>query len=338
MYLCPPKTIKRMKIIKWGFIGCGEVTEKKSGPAFNDVEGSMIHAVMSRSEQKARSYGIRHGAQRWYTDAQELIDDPDVNAIYIATPPSSHATFAIMAMKAGKPVYVEKPLAACYEDCARINRISEQTGVPCFVAYYRRYLPYFLKVKDIIDSGTIGKVINIQVRLAVPPRELDYSHPENLPWRLQPDIAGGGYFYDLAPHQLDLLQYIFGVIVEARGFKANRGGLYEAEDTVSACFRFENGLPGSGSWCFVAHESAREDRIEVIGDKGEVSFSVFDYAPIKLNTSEGPQTITVPNPPYVQFPLIKCVIEHLQGLGICNSTSISATPTNWAMDRILGKF
>lgn len=327
-----------MKIIKWGFIGCGEVTEKKSGPAFNDVEGSMIHAVMSRSEQKARSYGIRHGAQRWYTDAQELIDDPDVNAIYIATPPSSHATFAIMAMKAGKPVYVEKPLAACYEDCARINRISEQTGVPCFVAYYRRYLPYFLKVKDIIDSGTIGKVINIQVRLAVPPRELDYSHPENLPWRLQPDIAGGGYFYDLAPHQLDLLQYIFGVIVEARGFKANRGGLYEAEDTVSACFRFENGLPGSGSWCFVAHESAREDRIEVIGDKGEVSFSVFDYAPIKLNTSEGPQTITVPNPPYVQFPLIKCVIEHLQGLGICNSTSISATPTNWAMDRILGKF
>ncbi len=327
-----------MKIIKWGFIGCGEVTEKKSGPAFNEVEGSMIHAVMSRSEQKARSYGIRHGAKRWYTDAQELIDDPDVNAIYIATPPSSHATFAIMAMKAGKPVYVEKPLAASYEDCARVNRISEQTGVPCFVAYYRRYLPYFLKVKDIIDSGTIGKVINVQVRLAVPPRELDYSHPENLPWRLQPDIAGGGYFYDLAPHQLDLLQYIFGVIVEARGFKANRGGLYEAEDTVSGCFLFENGLPGSGSWCFVAHESAREDRIEVIGDKGEVSFSVFDYAPIKLNTSEGPQTITVPNPPYVQFPLIKCVIEHLQGLGICNSTSTSATPTNWVMDRILGKF
>lgn len=327
-----------MKIIKWGFIGCGEVTEKKSGPAFNEVEGSMIHAVMSRSEQKARSYGIRHGAKRWYTDAQELIDDPDVNAIYIATPPSSHATFAIMAMKAGKPVYVEKPLAASYEDCARVNRISEQTGVPCFVAYYRRYLPYFLKVKDIIDSGTIGKVINVQVRLAVPPRELDYSHPENLPWRLQPDIAGGGYFYDLAPHQLDLLQYIFGVIVEARGFKANRGGLYEAEDTVSGCFLFENGLPGSGSWCFVAHESAREDRIEVIGDKGEVSFSVFDYAPIKLSTSEGPQTITVPNPPYVQFPLIKCVIEHLQGLGICNSTSTSATPTNWVMDRILGKF
>ena len=101
-----------MKILKWGFIGCGEVTEKKSGPAFSEVAGSSVEAVMSRSEQKARGYAERHGIRKWYTDPQELIDDPDVNAIYIATPPSSHATFAIMAMKAGKPVYVEKPLAA----------------------------------------------------------------------------------------------------------------------------------------------------------------------------------------------------------------------------------
>ena len=326
-----------MKKIKWGFIGCGEVTEKKSGPAFNEIEGSQVVAVMSRSESKARSYAERHSIPKYYTDAQKLIDDPDVNAVYIATPPSSHATFAIMAMKADKPVYVEKPLAASYDDCARINRISEQTGVPCFVAYYRRCLPYFNKVKSIVDDGLIGKAVNVQVRFAVPPRELDYEQ-DNLPWRLQPDIAGGGYFYDLAPHQLDLLQQIFGVIVEARGYKDNRGGFYEAEDTVSACFRFENGLPGSGSWCFVAHESAREDRIEIIGDKGKLSFSVFDYAPIVLQTSEGTESINVPNPPYVQFPLIKNVVEHLQGIGVCSCTSLSATPVNWAMDRILGKF
>jgi predicted dehydrogenase len=327
-----------MKIVKWGFIGCGEVTEKKSGPAFNEVEGSQVVAVMSRTEQKARSYAERHGVPRWYTDAQELIDDPEVNAVYVATPPSSHAIYAIMSMKAGKPVYVEKPLAATYDDCARINRISEQTGIPCFVAYYRRYLPYFQRVGQLLEQGTIGKVINVQVRFAVPPRELDYSHPENLPWRLQPDIAGGGYFYDLAPHQLDLLQHYFGVILEARGICANRGQLYKAEDSVSAVFRFENGLPGSGSWCFVAHESAREDRIEIIGDQGSLSFSVFDYAPIILHTSEGTESIMVPNPPYVQFPLIKNVIEHLQGLSICQCTSVSATPVNWVLDRILRKF
>ena len=327
-----------MKLLHWGFIGCGEVTEKKSGPAFSEIEGSEVVAVMCRQELKARSYAERHHVPRWYTSAQELIDDPEVNAIYIATPPSSHATYAIMAMKAGKPVYVEKPLAASYEDCARINRISEETGVPCFVAYYRRYLPYFQKVKDIIDQQVIGKTINVQVRFAVPPRELDYANADNLAWRLQPDIAGGGYFYDLAPHQLDLLQHIYGVIIEARGIRANRGGLYQAEDSVSACFEFENGVPGSGSWCFVAHESAREDRIEIIGDKGSVSFSVFDYQPIHLHTSEGEQDITVPNPPYVQYPIIKSVCEHLQGIGLCECTCVSATPVNWVLDRILGKF
>ena len=326
-----------MKQINWGFIGCGEVTEKKSGPAFNEVEGSQVVAVMSRSENKARSYAERHHIRKWYTDAQELIDDPDVNAIYIATPPSSHATFAIMAMRAGKPVYIEKPLAASYNDCIRINRISEQTGVPCFVAYYRRYLPYFQKVKEIIENGTIGKVINIQIRFSVPPRDLDYKNEKELPWRLQPDIAGGGYFYDLAPHQIDLLQNIFGVITRAHGYPANRAHLYKAEDTVSACFFFENGVTGSGSWCFVGHESAKEDCIEVIGDKGSLSFSVFTNEPIVLITSEGKQSITVPNPSYVQLPMIKHVIEHLQGIGHCDCTSISATPVNWVLDRVLWK-
>ena len=326
-----------MKILKWGFIGCGEVCEKKSGPAFGMVEGSSVVAVMSRSKEKAKDYARRHGVKRWYDDAQELIDDPEVNAVYVATPPSSHATFAIMAMRAGKPVYVEKPLAATYEDCARINYVSEQTGQPCFVAYYRRYLPYFQRVKQIVDNGVIGRALNVQIRFAWPPRPLDYAHPEKLPWRLQPDIAGGGYFYDLAPHQLDLLQHIFGVIVEARGICANRGNLYSAEDSVSAVFKFENGVPGSGSWCFVAHESARADRILIIGDQGSLSFSVFNYAPIVLHTSRGEERIEVPNPDYVQYPLIKNVIEHLQGLAVCECTSVSATPTNWALDRILGK-
>ena len=326
-----------MKEIGWGFIGCGEVTEKKSGPAFNEVPGSHVVAVMSRNAEKAESYAKRHNIKKWYTDPLELINDPEINAIYIATPPSSHATFAIMAMKAGKPVYIEKPLAASYEDCARINRISELTGVPCFVAYYRRYLPYFQKVKQIIQSGAIGTPANVQIRFSVPPRDLDYKSNGSLPWRLQPDIAGGGYFYDLAPHQLDLIQDIFGVITRAHGYCSNMAKLYKAEDTISACFYFENGLPGSGSWCFVGHQSAKEDRIEVIGEKGMLSFSVYNYSPIQLVTSEGRSSIVVPNPPYVQLPIIRSVIEYLQGIGICECTSVSATPVNWVMDRILGK-
>lgn len=327
-----------MEKIKWGFIGCGEVVELKSGPAFGEIDGSEVVAVMSRTASKAKSYAERHGIKRWYTDAQELIDDPDVNAVYVATPPSSHATYAILAMHAGKPVYVEKPLASNYDDCARINRVSEQTGIACYVAYYRRSLPYFNKVKSIIASGDIGKVLNVQIRYSSPARPHDEDKDDSKPWRINPDIAGGGYFYDMAAHQLDLLQDFFGVIIDANGICANRGGLYEAEDSVSACFRFENGLPGSGSWCFVGHESAREDRIEIIGDKGSLCFSVFNYEPISLVTSKGKANIAVANPTYVQKPLIKEVVDDLLGKGKCLCTSVSATPVNWVMDRILGKF
>lgn len=326
-----------MKEISWGFIGCGEVTEKKSGPAFNEVQGSHVEAVMCRSKEQARSYADRHHIPKWYTDAQELIDDPAVNAIYIATPPSSHVTYAIMAMRAGKPCYVEKPLASRYADCIRVNRISQETGVPCFVAYYRRYLPYFRKVKSLIEGQAIGKPVNVLLRFSVPPRGLDYQSQAKLSWRLNPEISGGGYFYDLAPHQFDLLQDLFGVITRAHGYPANVARLYEAEDTISACFYFESGIPGSGSWCFVGHESAREDRIEIIGTKGTLSFSVFNYDPIKLITSDGSRSIVVPNPPYVQLPIIKSVIEDLQGIGNCTCTSVSATPTNWVLDRILWK-
>ena len=208
--------------------------------------------------------------------------------------------------------------------------------MPCFVAYYRRYLPYFAKVKELIRSGAIGRVLNVQIRFAVPPRDLDYNSRE-LPWRVQRDIAGGGYFYDLAPHQLDLLQESFGPIIKAHGYCSNREGLYATEDNVSACFQFPDGTPGSGSWCFVAHESAKTDRIEIIGDKGQICFSVFTYDPIALHTERGREELVIPNPDHVQLPLIHNIVEHLQKQAICTCDSVSATPVNWVMDKILGK-
>lgn len=326
-----------MKEISWGFIGCGEVTEIKSGPAFNEINGSHVEAVFARHERHARAYAERHHIKKWYTDPLELVEDPDINAIYIATPPSSHATYAVMAMRAGKPCYIEKPLASTYEDCIRINRISEQTGVPCFVAYYRRYLPYFQKVGEIIREGKLGKIQNVQVRFCCPPRQSDYLQGAERPWRLDKEIAGGGYFYDLAPHQFDILQQFFGVIIRAHGYCSNHGGLYDVEDNVSAVFLFENGMSGAGSWCFVGHESAREDRIEVVGSDGMMCFSVYSYEPIRLHLSDDVHTINVDNPPYVQLPIIRSVVEDLQGLATCEATSISATPVNWVLDRILGK-
>jgi len=325
-----------MEKVKWGFIGCGSVTEVKSGPAFQQIEGSSVEAVMCRNENRAKEYAKRHHIKKYYIDAQELINDSEVNAVYIATPPSSHATYAIMAMKAGKPVYIEKPMASSYEECNRINRVSQETGVPCFVAYYRRYLPYFRKVKELIRNNEIGSVNNIQIRFSQPPYKEDYNS-QNLPWRVIPEIAGGGYFYDLGSHQLDILQDIFGCILEAAGYVNNLAGLYPAEDTVSACFKFESGIVGSGSWSFITSKVAKEDRIKIIGDKGEIQFSTFTFEPIALVNENGKKEFLPENPKHIQQYLIQAVVEDLQGKSQCSSTGISATMTNWALDKILGK-
>lgn len=323
-------------MIHWGFIGCGSVTEKKSGPAFSKVEGSDVVAVMRRNGEKAKDYAERHGIRKWYDRASDLINDPEVTAVYVATPPGSHAEYAIASMRAGKPVYVEKPLAASYEECLEIKKVSEETGVPCFVAYYRRTLPYFLRVKQLIDDKKLGDISTVQIRFALPPRDEDL-HPETLPWRVKKDLAGAGYFYDLASHQLDLLSFLLGDITHAEGFTANIAGLYDVEDALCGIFRFRSGVLGSGSWTFSAPQNTRTDVIDFVGTKGKLSCSTFAFTPIVLETSEGTQEYTEENPENIQFYLIQSIVNYLNGNGgMPVSTCVSATVANWAMDKILG--
>lgn len=322
-------------MIKWGFIGCGAVTEKKSGPAFRKAEGSDVVAVMRRDAVKAEDYARRHKIARWYDNAHDLINDPEVNAVYVATPPGSHAEYAIASMRAGKPVYIEKPMAASYEECIQINRVSEETGVPCFVAYYRRTLPYFNRVKQIIDDGLLGDISTVQIQFAIPPYATDFDI-ENLPWRVKKELAGAGYFYDLASHQLDLLDYLLGRIKEVQGFKNNIAGLYDVEDTVTASFRFEAGVLGSGSWSFIAPKDTRSDLIFFTGTKGKLTCSTFNFSPILLETSEGVQEFIEENPENIQFYLIQSIVNFLNGKGkLPVSTGITAQRANYIMDKIL---
>ena len=112
--------------VKWGIIGAGDVCEVKSGPAFNKVPDSHLVAIMRRNEKKAADYASRHNVPKYYTSAEELISDPEVNAIYIATPPAYHEEYATETMKAGKPVYIEKPVTLNAEGCERLIQISKQ--------------------------------------------------------------------------------------------------------------------------------------------------------------------------------------------------------------------
>ena len=324
----------RIQEINWGIIGCGNVTELKSGPAFNKVEHSKLVAVMRRNAEKAAEYASRHGVPKWHSDADQLINDPEVNAVYIATPPDTHASYAIAAMKAGKPVYVEKPMARNYQECQEMIRVSEETGMPLFVAYYRRSLPAFLKVKELIADGIIGKPLTVNIRLhkSVPERDLK---PETQFWHVNPEIAGAGYFYDLASHQFDYLDFVFGPVTEVNGIAKNIAGLYPAEDTVSAAFAFDSGVSGTGSWCFVVPKGSEEDIIEITGTKGKLSFSSFQHGDVKLTSPEGTVSFSFQNPENIQHHLILQVVQELLGEGKCVSTGISAARTSWVLEEVV---
>jgi predicted dehydrogenase len=320
-------------MINWGIIGCGNVTEVKSGPAFNKVNDSRLIAVMRRDASLAEDYARRHNVPKYYSSASELINDKDINAVYIATPPGSHAEYAIETIKAGKPVYIEKPMAVNYSQCLDINRAAEKYNVPVFVAYYRRALPGFLLVKDLVESGRIGKVRFVQVQLFKAPSEDERKG--KLPWRVNPKVSGGGHFFDLACHQLDYLDFLFGPILRVSSIVLNQAGLYEAEDFVTAGFSFGDEITGTGTWCFSASAESNRDTIEITGDLGSVRFSTFSFESIILTDSSGSQVFINERPDHVQYFLIEKIVQALNGTGVSPSTGITGARTSKVMDEIV---
>jgi predicted dehydrogenase len=324
-----------MAEISWGMIGCGNVTERKSGaPAINKVPHASLVAVMARKAEKASDYAKRHHVPRWYTDVDDLINDPGVNAIYIATPPDVHLEYATKAIKAGKPVYIEKPMARNYEECAEINRLAREAGVPVFVAYYRRTLPYFVTLKKLIDDKVIGDIRLINIALHWPPYDEEVSDNPQPRWRVFPEISGGGHFHDLASHQFDFLEYAFGPVKYAKGISRNQAGMYPADDVVVANFEFENGILGNGSWCYTINKEQRIDQSQIIGSKGKIIFSFFESSIIRVETAEGIQEYDVSYPPHVQQPLLETIVQELRGEGKCPSTGETGERANLIMDWI----
>ena len=323
--------------VKWGILGVGDVCEVKSAPAMQIVDNSQLVAVMHRDGTKAEDYAQRHQVPKWYDNAEELINDPDVNAIYIATPPNAHEELTIKVANAGKPVYVEKPMARSYAECQRMVSACEEANVPLYVAYYRRRLPNFLKLKSLIESGIIGNVQLVKIELHKP-IDSDDSTIRKMSdnWRVDPNISGGGYFFDLASHQLDYLDYVFGPIQSANGYAGNQAGLYPAADIITSSFIFENGIQGIGSWCFAVDPSAQQDELTIIGSKGILSIPFYGAAEITLETSDSKSKtlFEFDLPKHIQEPLINSVVNDLLGKETCPSTGESAARTNWVMEEM----
>ncbi len=298
--------------IKWGIIGVGDVTEVKSGPAFQKVEHSHLVAVMRRDSAKAKNYAERHGVPKWYSDAQQLIDDPQVNAIYIATPPDTHAYYAAAALKAGKPVYLEKPMTRDRLQAKELLQTQQACGGKLTVAHYRREQPYFKKVKELIGER-IGTPRIANLRFYQQPLSAETLQSPHMQWRLNPEQSGGGLFHDLAPHQIDLMCLFFGDVISSKGVAHNQAKLYAAADVVSGQILFENDVLFSGQWAFNVAEDL--DVCEIIGSAGRISFSVFNCKPIELVNEHGVQHFYFEPLQHVQQPMIAAVVSYFRGVG-----------------------
>jgi predicted dehydrogenase len=307
--------IKDMKTgINWGIIGCGDVTEIKSGPAFSKVPGSSLIAVMRRDAVKAQDYALRHNVPTWYADASQLISDPQVNAVYIATPPVFHEEYAIASIKAGKPVYVEKPMSTDVAACERMCDMAASNGVKLSVAHYRRALPMFIKIKQMIEEHAIGDIRLVRLSMLQPDQSSIIARTETN-WRVDPAIGGaGGLFYDLAPHQLDLMIHFFGPVANSFGVSANQAGLYLAKDIVSGIVHFSNNIIFSGNWCFTVNEDLKEDNCEIIGSLGRISFPLFGNS-ITVQKEKNSYALSFERPEHIQQPMIEKVVQYFSGEG-----------------------
>lgn len=317
-------------VVRWGIIGCGNVTEVKSGPGFQQARGSRLVAVMRRNAGLAEDYARRHGVARWYGDAQALVDDPEVDAVYVATPPGSHLEHALRVAAAGKPAYVEKPLARSGAECDRMVEAFGAARLPLFAAYYRRRFPRFLAVADQLKGGAIGSVTGAEYRLAAP------AHRAVKGWRFDAAESGGGIFLDTGSHALDLLDFLLGPLEQVAGSAANAASDCAVEDTVSLCFRTAAGVAGAMT-CNSAG-ALHADEMRLSGTEGVLSFSVFGAEPIRLETTAGTKTFDLPNPATVQEPLIQSAVDDLLGRGTCPSTGESARRTSRVMDRVLDAY
>jgi predicted dehydrogenase len=299
-----------MKKIKWGIIGCGDVTEVKSGPAFKKVKNSELVAVMRRDAGKAQDYARRHNVPKWYSDANELINDADVNAIYIATPPSSHEEYTMMAFDAGKPVYVEKPMSVDAASASRMVKAAKEKNLKLVVAHYRNAQPLFNGIKQLLNEKVIGDIRFVKSELYKPSLSAsELEIPKNA-WRVDPAIAGGGLFNDLAPHQFGLMNYFFGEAERVSGISLSQDDLYNADDMVAGNILFKNGVLFNGIWCFTVSPEDEKDHCTIVGEKGSIEFTFFNQREVILTINGQRQTLSFDILQHVQQPLIEKIVEY----------------------------
>lgn len=309
--------MENKKTINFGIIGCGDVTEKKSGPAFQKVEGSNLLAVMRRDEEKLIDYATRHHVPKYSTNYMDLLEDKEIDAIYVATPPNMHHFYTLEAAKYGKAVYVEKPMAMTVAECEEMIQTCNQYNVPLFVAYYRREQERFKKIKEMIDTNEIGEVRSFQYFYTSRVPRID----PNRPWLMSKEYAGGGLLYDIGSHMIDTMLFIFGEVKMATGISCNQSEVLQVNDVTSGIIQFKNGIQGTVQLSFNGNE--HRDEMTIIGSKGSIKFSVLPpNFTTQVTKEEISYEIPYPDLEHVQQPLITRVVNTLLGKDNYDTTGV----------------
>jgi len=292
--------------VRWGLIGAGDIVRRRVAPALIDSPTCDIVAVSRGRPELAATFAADIGARRWYSRWRELVADPDVDCVYVATPVDVHAEQTIAAAEAGKHVLCEKPMAMTTAECDRMIAACRAHHVRLGIAYYRHFYPVILRVKAMLESGDIGQPVFAQVN-AFEYFDPAPDHPRR--WLLDPARAGGGPMMDFGCHRLEVLMHLFGAVHRTAAVTANVVFDRAVEDTAAVLLQFEGGPCAAVTVTHAAEE--RQDTLQVFGTRGSVHVDELNAGSLRIRTGTQSRVESHPPAANIHRPLIDDFVEAL---------------------------
>jgi predicted dehydrogenase len=292
-------------IIRWGIIGAGNVAEFKSGPALMRAHGSTVVAVMRRDAEKARDFALRHNVPRWYTDVDALLADPEVNAVYVASPHHLHLAHVTRAAQAGKAILCEKPVGVSTAEAQTAVDVCRAASVPLSVAYYRRYWPVVQEMRRLLADDVIGEVVQARVQLAD-----QYVPDPQRSWLTEPEQAGGGALANAGSHWIDLVRYLLGEVVEVTAVCSTHFGGFNTEDTIGVQMRMVGHALVSLNVTLCSPAAVNE--FDIAGTGGRMFAGPLSAGRLMLQQgNREPEALHFPRPDAAHMELVTEVVRRL---------------------------
>ena len=253
-----------MKKVKWGVIGAGGIADRRTIPGMMIAQNAELVAVMDVDEEAAKRVAEKYEVGKHYVSDADLLADPDVEAVYIASPVFMHAQQVAEAAQTGKHVLCEKPLAMTLKEAQEVAEVVAGSGIKFAEGYMMRFNTLHQKAKELIDEGALGDLVFGRAQLSCWYPDMPGA------WRQAPKLGGGGALIDMACHCYDLLRMFMGEIVEVVAFCDTLTFDYKVEDSSTTLLRFESGAHGVVDAFFNVPDAAGQDRLELYGNKGSI--------------------------------------------------------------------